>query len=161
MRSIIVIAVCLLTFASCTKKSSSTGSGGGSSVSLNATETSLLGTWYEIKFEQRLPLPDLSYSDSVYTGYDKSCFVTFTKDPYFGTTTTSNAGNYKNANLALSPGFLRSWPGAAPAWWYYNESTKFLQLGANSYEIISLSGSSLIIKSNKAGMILETYYLSR
>ena len=102
MKKVITIVLSVLTFVSCTKKSSSTGSsgtGGGSSVSLNATETSLLGTWYQIKLEQHYNYPGSAPYDSVYTGYDKSCFVTFTKDPYIGTTTSSNAGIYKNANM--------------------------------------------------------------
>ncbi len=164
MKRVIIMAVCLLTFASCTKKSSTAGvggSGGGSSVSLNATETTLLGTWYEIKLEIHYNIPGSAPYDSVYTGYDKSCFVTFTKDPFIGTTSLSNAGNYKNSNFALSSGSLRSLSIASPAWWYYDETTKFLQLASHSYEIISLGGSNLVIKSNKGGMILETYYLSR
>jgi hypothetical protein len=161
MKKILIIAVCLLSFASCTKKSSSTGSGtGGGSVSLNATESSLLGTWYQQKYQQSHINPLYAILDTTVTGYDKSCYMTFQKEPFIGTTASSNAGIYKNCTGGLSTTNTTSYV-AGTGWWYYQETTKFLTIGGQNYEIISLSGSNLTIKSRLQGMNEQTYYLTK
>lgn len=162
-RKLLFIAVCLLSFASCTKKSSTVGaggSGGGSSASLNATESSLLGTWYQKKYERRHIDPSYAFMDTTVTGYDKSCYITFYKEPFIGTTTASNAGIYKNSAGSLCTIITTSYV-AGPGTWYYEETTKFLNIGGGNHEIITLTGSNLTIKSKALGFYEQTYYLSR
>jgi len=139
MKKHIIIAISLLTLAACTKKSSSTSS---STSTLNATETSLIGTWYLQKEQDSIGHVD-------YSGYSTSNYIQFTSTVLNATTgyLTFNDGCLIVTDIVQPPANV----GVATVLWYYNATTNFLVLNTIQFTIVSLSSSSLILNCQYAG----------
>lgn len=149
MKKLIIIAVSLLTFAACTKKSSSTPSG----TSLSSTETSLIGTWYlQKKTVHALGL------DSTYTGYSTSCYAQFTSSQY------GPGQGYPISYKIMDNSFFNAVPPgtgtALPMWWYYNTTTSFLILDGNQFSIVNMSSTTLTLLQ-VISIDSNTYYFTK
>lgn len=132
-----IMAAASLAISSCTP-------GGGTTTpttpALNATETSLIGTWHLKK--QVLVKVGLGGLDTTYTGYNNSWYVTFKSNSYPG-----GGSNWKEMNKAfLSHAYPTNNATNMTHYWYYDETSTYLNLIVEQYKILSLTPSAMTLR---------------
>ena len=157
MKHTLIVAVCLLLLTACTKKSSSTD---GTST-MNATETSLIGTYHLMQTsDTTFSSTGTVVSSNTFTGYTAANYITFTSSPI---ATNVNANNKSCTDACvLSAGRAPQIAGASSGteYWYFDATTDYLIVETAQFTIITNTASALTLqfKINVGGVISVSYW---
>ena len=134
---LITILSIILILSACSKSSTSTTPSG---TSLNNTENQLLGNWYcsmEIDSINATKVDTVLSTGNPYVSFQDSLAANFP-----GT-------NTKAKDCTWAPGFVVG-GSEVPGYWYYDESIQKLNLYGQSYSLISINGTNMVLEFSAA-----------
>lgn len=155
MKNIIIAVFLLSILISCNKNNTNTNPTNPppqQQQALNNTEQQLVGTWYLQKHETFLT--DTTYT---FTGFTNSCYAQFKTDAYFPDTYPDYYKQINNSFTGATPTYA---PAAVLDPWYYDTGLSKLIIAGKQFDILTLTGNTLTIKTGTA-TLNDTYYFTK